>query len=122
MRCKNCGKTQSIIPAFLIPYKVHITEYITNAIKYKIIHESNNDTCIKYQLSRQLLKYWMDCFEMHFTRISVTICETNKNRVIREISKTIYDFIYKYYCENRMIYMMYISNDLNKPILKWAPT
>lgn len=123
IRCNDCKKTHSIIPSFLVPYKIHTIEYINKVIKNKIIKDNTYKvSCDKYQISRQLLKYWLDCFEDHYTRISVTLSETNKKKIIRIINNSIYDFIYKYYCENRRIYMMYISNDSYKPILKWAPT
>ena len=120
-RCKNCNKTQSVIPNFLVPYKIHITEYIPDTIE-SIMTSGNKITCEKYKISRQLLKYWLDCFEEHFTRISITLCETRKIKAIRQISKSMYDFIYKYYYENKVIYMMHMSDNYNMPILKWAPT
>lgn len=121
--CNECKKTHSIIPDFLVPYKVHISEYINEVIKNKITKVSTYKIiCDRYQVSRQLLKYWLDCFNEHYTRILVTLGETNKKTIIRIISKSIYDFIYEYYCKNKKIYMMYISNENNMPILKWAPT
>ena len=35
IKCNNCNKTHSIIPAFLIPYKVHTLEYIIEVLKKK---------------------------------------------------------------------------------------
>ena len=40
IKCKDCGHTQSIIPNFWVPYKVHIVEYITEVLKDEIT--SNN--------------------------------------------------------------------------------
>lgn len=123
IRCNNCKKTHSIIPDFLVPYKIHIAEYINEVIKNKITKDNTYKiSCEKYQISRQLLKSWLDCFNEHYTRISVTLKESNKKKILRIISKSIYDFIYQYYCDNRRIYMMYISTDSYQPILKWAPT
>ena len=123
IKCKDCNKTQSIIPNFLVPYKVHILEYINEALKNKIIHNNTyQKTSKKYQISRQLLKYWLNCFEEHFKRISVMLLEIDKKKIIRKISKSLYDYIYEYYYENRRIYMMYIDDIYNMPILKWAPT
>lgn len=121
--CKSCNKTQSIIPNFLVPYKVHTVEYITEVVKSKLTRANTYDiVCEEYQISRQLLKYWLNCFEEHFTRISTTLCEIKVKKVIRIIIKDIYKFIYDYYIKNRLIYMMYVSSDFNKPILRWAPT
>ena len=121
--CKNCNKTQSIIPNFLVPYKVHTVEYITESVKNKITRgNAYNITCEKYQISRQLLKYWLDCFEEHFTRISTVLCDIDKKKIIKQISKNIYTFIYDYYHQNKLIYMMYIIDDFNMPILRLAPT
>jgi len=123
IKCKNCNKTQSIIPIFITPYKIHTPEYITQVIKEKITKPKTYN-CIfeKYEISRQLLKYWLSCLEKHYTRITTTINETNKNKIIKQIKKTLYEFIYKYYKENKKIYMMYITEEKDMPILKWAPT
>lgn len=123
IKCNNCNKTHSIIPTFLIPYKVHTLEYINDVIKNKLTKNNTyNNVSEKYQISRQLIKYWLDCFGNHFTRISTVLCDIDKKKIIRQISKNIYTFIYDYYHQNKLIYMMYISNDFNRPILKWAPT
>ena len=87
--CKSCSKTQAIIPNFLVPYKIHITQYITEVIKDKVTKNNvYNITCIKYQISRQLLKYWFNCFEKHLSRISTILCETNIKKLIRQIIPT----------------------------------
>ena len=121
--CKNCNKTNAIIPSFLVPYKIHVTEYITEVVKNKLTKENNyNQVSRKYQISRQLIKCWLDCFNAHLTRIEVTLSETNIRQILRIIKKELYKFIYQYYYENKIIYLMYISEEKDMPILKWAPT
>ena len=122
IRCKRCKKTHSIIPAFLVPYKVHILEYIMDTVKHKNIHNKVSNTCKNYNVSRQLIKYWEDCYEEHFTRTCTTLESNNGKKVIRIIRKRLYSFINEYYHKNRIVFMMYIDKGYNKPILKWAPT
>ena len=122
IRCNNCKSTHSIIPSFLIPYKVHTLEYIIEVIKHKQIHKNNSKTVSKYDISRQLISYWNDCYKKHFTRVCTTLENNNSKKVIRIIVKDIYNFINKYFKDNNLIFMMYIDKGYNRPILKWAPT
>ena len=122
IRCKHCKSTHSIIPAFLVPYKVHILEYIIEVIKNKNTCNKTSITSNKYRISRQLIKQWEGCYEKHFSRASVTIESKNRKEIIRRIKKEIYIFIDKYYRENRIVYMMYLNKENKGPILKWAPT
>ena len=122
IRCNNCGKTHAIIPAFLVPYKVHTLEYIIEVVKYKLVHKNNSKMVTKYSVSRQLIDYWNNCYKKHFTRVCTTLENNNSKKAIRMIVKDIYDFINNYFKRNNIVFMMYIYNGCNKPILKWAPT
>lgn len=123
IRCKKCGKTHAIIPSFLAPYKIYVQEYITDVLKAEITRkESRTKISTKKKVSRQLIESWLKCFHDHYSRMMTMLIEKNKNRIIRKINKEIYEFIEKYYQENKLIYMMYIPKGNNRPILKWAPT
>lgn len=122
IRCNDCKATHSIIPSFLVPYKVHILEYIIEVIKYKIIKNNSFKVTIKYNVSRQLVDYWNLCYKEHFTRLCATLENNDKKKVIRIINKDIYNFINIYFKENNLIFMTHISSCYRRPILKWVPT
>ena len=122
IRCNNCKKTHSIIPAFLVPYKVHILEYIVETIKHKNVHSKITLTEKKYSISRQLITYWEECFNEHFSRVRTTLGKNNRIEIIRIIKEELYNFINEYYHKNKHVFMMYIDKGYSMPILKWAPT
>jgi len=123
IKCKECNKTQSIIPTFLIPHKVHTTSYITDILKASIANnKKDKEIEEEYKITRQLKKYWQKNYNEHKSRIATTLEEVKDKKIIRKISKELKGFIEKYYKENKIIYMMYMSKKGNAPILKWAPT
>lgn len=122
IRCNDCKTTHSIIPSYLVPYKVHILEYIIEVIKHKIIKNNSFKVAIKYNVSRQLVDYWNSCYKEHFTRICTILVNNNIKEVIKIINRDIYNFSNIYFKENNLIFMMYITSYYKGPILKWAPT
>lgn len=122
IKCNNCNKTHSIIPAFLIPYKVHTLEYIIEVLKKKEKKERSIKLEEKYKISRQLINYWSECYKEHYTRICTTLEINNSKKIIMKIYKELYNFINEYYNKNKLVFMMYIDKGHNRPILKWAPT
>lgn len=103
IKCKNCGMIHAIIPNFLIPYRQYCLKTINKVLEDKIEKEfSNKDIIEKYNISRQLLKKWIDVFSCFKNKLS-TLYGKSKN-----IFKNINDdkIINSFYCEFNEIYLL----------------
>lgn len=110
IRCE-CGKTHSIIPDFLIPYKQYALETINNALKLRIAKKKKlKEIFEKMKIDRQLVRKWEKIFCSISNKISTVLSIYIKEEMIEKIDNNI---ISDYYKEFKEIYMMKRYVNLN---------
>ena len=94
--CKECGKTHSLIPYFLIPYYQYEKTFI-----YRVCIEKINkgigicNLSSKVKILRQVLYQWMKVFVIHIRYLLTTLSKTLKESLKYLINESLFDDLYE---------------------------
>lgn len=97
VRCKTCGKTHALLPAFLVPYKIHTLDIILNCLSNQNTHLSiSSDTIINW--NKQFKKF-VPYLKTMFENIS-------KLEIINKLKENIFKHYKQYFDQNHKILML----------------
>ena len=97
MKCKSCGKTHSLIPSFIVPYKSYTLDIILDCIK---------DPNAYLSISSDTIERWKKQWKKFVPQLKTMLQNIPKLKIIEMIREDIFTYVWKYYERNLKILML----------------
>ena len=104
VKCKDCGKTHALIPAFIVPYKIHALDVILSAL-------SNDD--ISLSINYDTITRWNKQFNKFIPYLKTMFSKYIKPEIINLLKQNIFKYYKQYFDVNKKILMMIRSGIYN---------
>jgi Domain of unknown function (DUF6431) len=110
--CLSCKTTHALLPDVIIPYHIYSLSIIFQALKDKFNLKNVKTICERFNISFQLLYFWIKRFNLHkpLCEQVIGIVPLSERLILNHINDSMSNFLFKYFKEHLLFFMQFFSS------------